>query len=146
MRKAEAASALENLIKMQVAVGNLEGNPSQMANSMISETWAQSKKHVDWRKTERPHKVALVALALAERIEKSGENDFSTLGYGIALGTVLNTAYRNRDSFNFSRLDDLMLSKAANTQTKEVEKLAGRPIVEELKSILAADKGGNHES
>ena len=136
LRKAEAAAALQNLLETQVSAGNFEYDPHITANRMISETWDRSAKYVDWNKTKSPHKVSLVAIAIAERLQSLHMGDKSFFAYGIALGTVLTTVARRHRSLGFQPIDHLLLAEAIRIQEKVQEELEERPLTREINALL----------
>lgn len=136
IRKADAAAALENLLKTQAEAGNLQGNPHIIANDMITETWDRSKKHVNWQDVSPPHKISLVAISLAERVEKTQYGDPSFFGYNLALGVVLLTANRNHTRFGFSPLDFYLLDAAGETQQRSCDAMALLPVAKEINAFL----------
>ena len=136
IRKAEAAAALENLLKIQAGLGNINGDPHLIANNMISETWERLKKHENWQNANPPHKVAIVAIALAERVENVEYGEDSFFAYGLSLGTVLLTVQRNYDSLGFIAFDKILLNEASKIQQKACDELQDLPITKEMDALL----------
>ncbi|MDP3650038.1 hypothetical protein [Tabrizicola sp.] len=106
---------------------------------MIAETWARSATNVDWVRVPLPHKVSLVAIALAERLERTEYGEEHFFAYGISLGVVLNTAFRNAANLGFSPLDELLITSAARVSESVNERLASLPVSQELQAFVTQD-------
>ena len=134
IRNAEAAAALENLLALQGEMGNLQGNPHNIANDMISETWQRSMNNASWITEKPPHRVSLVAFSLAERLQKTRYGDPSFFGYSLALAAVFATVTRKHSQLGFSQLDEHLMMSAWEVQQKAIVAMDTLPITAEIKA------------
>ena len=114
-KKSEAAVIIQNLMDIQIAAGLCELDPAKTSNRLVAEVWDGSPHFFDGRFGQRPHKLSVVAAALANAIEELGFENRHTNTFAICLGQVLNEATTKASLYPFNKLDDDLLTTSANT-------------------------------
>lgn len=119
-KMSEAAVVVQNLLEIQVKEGNFDHDPASFANKLVSEIWDQKPDVFNGKFGQRPHKIIVAAIALANGIDQFQENDYNRLPMVVSLGKILSAIELNGRLFPLNSLDHQLLETVVSSFEKIV--------------------------
>ncbi|MDZ5814537.1 hypothetical protein U4I65_05785 [Stenotrophomonas maltophilia] len=114
IKKSEAAVCVQNLLEQQQKIGYFNGNPASYANSIVQAAWDERPDIFSGKFGQRPHKIAVTAVALSRALSLSSEGDPNRFALLACLGTAVAEAHTNAGFYPFSNLDMTLLEAAGD--------------------------------
>jgi hypothetical protein len=135
-KKAEAAVIVQNLLVEHKEAGNLNRDPAEVANALISAVWGQKPDLFEGRFGTRPHKIAVAASALANALEISydwGQDRRALIGSFL---TVMAEVQTNGGFYGLSGPDNVLLEYANGILARVTEEVEADPLYQEVKQRM----------
>jgi hypothetical protein len=126
--KAEAAVVVQNLLQHQFDIGNLSLDPAKLANNLVAAVWNAKTDILSGKFGQRPHKIAVAAIALGNGISSFDDNDGTRNVLIISLGNILSEVEVNGRLYPFNSLDGQLFEDAASCFAEALEKLSDSPL------------------
>lgn len=120
-KKSEAAVVIQSLFEIQERVGIFQYNPAKIANNLIAHVWEQTPDIFDGKFGERPHKLAVAAVALGNGFDMYINDSSLRASCLIALGEILKTVNLNGTLFPFNNVDHHLFNSAMQMFNEEAE-------------------------
>ncbi|WP_447904164.1 hypothetical protein [Stenotrophomonas geniculata] len=111
-KKSEAAVCVQNLLEQQQRIGYFTGNPANFANVIVQAAWDDRPDIFSGKFGQRPHKIAVTAVALSRALSVSREGDANRVALLACLGTALSEAHMNAGFYPFNNLDMTLIEAA----------------------------------
>jgi hypothetical protein len=111
-KKSEAAVVIQNLLSDHKARGACEGDPAFIATKLISLVWDQKPDLFNGKFGQRPHKLSVAAIALAQGLNGFAYNRDMQLACLNSLGTILDQLNVNGQFYKLNAIDDALISEA----------------------------------
>jgi len=111
-KKSEAAVVVQNLLEIQAKIGYFGHDPAQSANALVQSAWDEKPDIFSGKFGQRPHKLAVAAIALSRGLSLSHQNDPHRMALLASLGKVLAEAHTNSGFYPFNNLDSTLLEAA----------------------------------
>ena len=112
IKKSEAAVCVQNLLEQQKSIGYFSGDPARTANALVQAAWDERPDIFSGKFGQRPHKIAVTAIALCRALSLTQESDPNRLALLACLGTALSEAHTNAGFYPFNNLDMTLLEAA----------------------------------
>ncbi|WP_336324784.1 hypothetical protein [Stenotrophomonas muris] len=111
-KKSEAATCVQILLEQQQKIGYFTGDPARTASVLIQSVWDERPDVFGGKFGQRPHKIALTAIALSKGLALSSESSPNRFALLACLGTALSEAHTNAGFYPFNNLDMTLLEAA----------------------------------
>ncbi|HGM4734135.1 TPA: hypothetical protein ACKPYB_000652 [Stenotrophomonas maltophilia] len=111
-KKSEAAVCVQNLLEQQQRIGYFAGDPARIANALIQSAWDERPDVFGGKFGQRPHKIAVTAIALSKALSLSSESDPNRFALLACLGAALSEAHTNAGFYPFNNLDMTLIEAA----------------------------------
>lgn len=111
-KKSEAAVCVQNLLEQQQRIGYFTGNPANFANVIVQAAWDDRPDIFSGKFGQRPHKIAVTAVALSRALSVSREGDANRVALLACLGAALSEAHTNAGFYPFNNLDMTLIEAA----------------------------------
>lgn len=111
-KKSEAAVCVQNLLEQQQRIGYFTGNPANFANVIVQAAWDDRPDIFSGKFGQRPHKIAVTAVALSRALSLSREGDANRVALLACLGAALSEAHTNAGFYPFNNLDMTLIEAA----------------------------------
>ncbi|MBA0446149.1 hypothetical protein [Stenotrophomonas maltophilia] len=111
-KKSEAAVCVQNLLEQQQRIGYFTGNPANFANVIVQAAWDDRPDIFSGKFGQRPHKIAVTAVALSRALSVSREGDVNRVALLACLGAALSEAHKNAGFYPFNNLDMTLIEAA----------------------------------
>ncbi|HEL3634787.1 hypothetical protein U4I36_12850 [Stenotrophomonas maltophilia] len=111
-KKSEAAVCVQNLLEQQQRIGYFTGNPANFANVIVQAAWDDRPDIFSGKFGQRPHKIAVTAVALSRALSVSREGDANRVALLACLGAALSEAHTNAGFYLFNNLDMTLIEAA----------------------------------
>lgn len=122
-KKSEATVVVQKLLEDQARVGWFELDPAKVASALVQNAWDQKPDIFNGKFGQRPHKIAVAAIALAIPLDAMGDNDQNHRAILIALGNVLLEVERNGRLYPLNSLDEQLLEWAVAVYAERAQKV-----------------------
>lgn len=121
-KKSEAAVIVQNLLSEDPALSDLQGQsrPKELATTLVEGVWKQKSDIFEGQFGQRPHKLAVASIALANGLgaassENSSIDTVSRGAMAFALGRALLEVETNGQLYSLSSMDWELINKAIET-------------------------------
>lgn len=111
-KKSEAAVVIQNLLEIQAKIGYFGDDPEKSATALIQSAWDEKPDIFSGKFGQRPHKLAVAAIALSRGISISRQDEPHRMALFASLGKVLAEAHTNASFYPFNNLDSTLLEAA----------------------------------
>jgi hypothetical protein len=127
-RMSQAAVAVQNLLEPHAKIGMLERDPALLANRLVADIWAENPDVFEGKFGQRPHKIAVAAIALANGVRIFSDDLALRNTFVIALGEIIKELNANAGLHLFNSLDHDLLNRAIDEFSAEATRLENSPI------------------
>lgn len=137
IKKADAATAVQNLLEHQKSMGLFDGTPASAATLYIQEAWESKPDVFDGRFGVRPHKLSVVVYSMAlavQRLYQQGNRNFAPVMIG--LGSAISEIEVNGSYYPFAAIDHKLFQEAVEIIGPIMEREGNTPASTELTALL----------
>lgn len=111
-KKSEAAVVVQNLLEEHRARGACEGDPASIATRLVGLVWDQKPDLFGGKFGQRPHKLSVAAIALAQGLPGFAYNRDMQLACLLSLGTILSQLDVNAQFYKLNGIDGALIREA----------------------------------
>jgi len=135
-RKSQAAVVVQNLLELQVKSDFYVSDPVLLANKLVGQVWDQKPDIYNGKFGQRPHRITVAAVALANGIDSCNDTDLNRMALIMSLLAVIAEIRRNGRLYPLNSLDDQLIEYALSVFMEVSRKMSETESGKEVKAFI----------
>ena len=126
----KAAVVVQNLLEQHSANGLFRIDAQGLSNKWVASVYSQKPDMLGGRFGKRPHKISVAAVALAQGLTDSGDEDVRTIAMA-SLCTIISEVCANGQLYPFNGIDHILLEIADKVYLERMPSLSTASVFDE---------------